>query len=91
MSGVNITVYDSIELHDGKAIVPCLFQTVRYQFFSDMKPSCFSIYSITGVGNMATSSNIIGVKNVHSQYSISFSIDCNAGISLFMKKRSIVK
>ena len=65
-----------------------LFQTVRYQLFTDMKSTGIPAYCVAGIADMPTADDIIGMKNVQAVHFIRFRVNSNRGISLLCKKFS---
>ena len=75
-----------VKLHDMESFFFCHFQTVKYQFFSDMFAPDIAAYRITCITDMSTSSYIIRVQNIKSDHFTCLRIFCNSGIGLFFKK-----
>ena len=73
MPCVNIAGNNGIKLQDAESMKLSLNETVRNQFFADMKASCLGADRIAGVTDMTAPANIIRMKNVKSQY---FAIVC---------------
>ena len=85
MSGVYIALYNCVKLQNPKPDPFCLRQTVFHKLRTDMKPSAFCSYRITGIADMTASSDIVRMQDIESHDpTIMFS---NARITLRSKKR----
>ena len=63
-----------------------LFQTIKNQFFSDVKSSALRTDRITRITDMSASSHIIRVENIQPHNSFRFCIDRYTAVTLAVKK-----
>ena len=64
MPCMHIRRYNRIKLQDTESMLLPLFQTIKNQFFSDVKSSFLGTNRITRITDMSASSYIIWMQNV---------------------------
>ena len=64
MPGVDIALYNSVELQDLKADFLCPRDTVKHELFADMLTSAFGADRVARVGDMPAPPDIDRVQNV---------------------------
>ena len=72
MSCMHICRYDCIKLQDTESMLLPLFQTIKNQFFSDVKSSALRTDRITRITDMSASSHISRVENIQPPNSFRF-------------------
>ena len=83
---MDIGGYYGIELEDTKAQSLSLYQTVRDQFFSHMKPPKSRVYGIAGVTDMSAPTYVIGMEDIETQDGSRLRILGNSTVGLRTKK-----
>ena len=75
-----------IKLQNRKAVFAPLFNTIQYQFFSNMQSSSMRTHRVTRITDMAASSDIVRVQDIKSVNIPCVGICCDARIGLLRKK-----
>lgn len=82
MQGMDVCRYDRVELHEAKT-QPCAHgQRVFHELLSNVQPALARFDGIAGIGNMAATTHVIGVKDIETDNLARFAILGNACIGL---------
>ena len=66
MARMCVGCHDRIKLKHTKSMQFSLFQTILYQFFTDMQASCIPVDRIAGITDVSAAPNVVWVQDIKS-------------------------